>query len=102
MLHGAAGGVILTASHNPGQWCGLKFVSASSIFLTPAECDVVYGDLQDETPLPSKELEQISDSNLEIIDNQKALEEHFDKIAKSNLVGLSQIKEAGLTIAFNG
>lgn len=68
-LHNAIGGVILTASHNPGEWCGLKFVSPSSIFLTPAECEIVYGDLRDEKPLDPRPIESINDSNLTIIDN---------------------------------
>lgn len=35
--HGAAGGVVITASHNPGEYNGLKFVSPRGIFLTPEE-----------------------------------------------------------------
>lgn len=34
---GAAGGVILTASHNPAPWNALKFLSAAGEFLGPAE-----------------------------------------------------------------
>jgi len=35
--HGAAGGVIITASHNPGEYNGLKFVSSRGIFLNAEE-----------------------------------------------------------------
>lgn len=34
---GAAGGVILTASHNPAEWNALKFLSPRGEFLGPAE-----------------------------------------------------------------
>lgn len=34
---GAAGGVILTASHNPAEWNALKFLSEAGEFLGPAE-----------------------------------------------------------------
>ena len=35
-LH-AAGGIILTASHNPAEWNALKFLSAAGEFLGPVE-----------------------------------------------------------------
>lgn len=100
-LHNAAGGVILTASHNPGDWCGLKYVSASSIFLTPGECDVVYGDLRDEAALPPRDLAEVSSPGLELVDNQAALAEHIDCILGSDLVDAGRIREAGLVVAFN-
>lgn len=34
---GAAGGVAITASHNPSEWNGLKFLDASGIFLDAAQ-----------------------------------------------------------------
>ncbi len=33
----AVGGVMITASHNPAQWNGLKFISEEGIFLTPEQ-----------------------------------------------------------------
>ena len=35
----AVGGVIITASHNPKQWNGLKFVSSRGMFLTESEAN---------------------------------------------------------------
>ncbi|MGD8238357.1 MAG: phosphoglucosamine mutase [Armatimonadota bacterium] len=35
----AVGGVIITASHNPSEWNGLKFVRGDGIFLTAAQVD---------------------------------------------------------------
>lgn len=35
----AAGGVVVTASHNPEEWNGLKFVGHDSLFLAPAKWD---------------------------------------------------------------
>jgi phosphomannomutase len=40
-LH-AAGGIALTASHNPMQWNGLKFVSPTGMFLDAAENRVLW------------------------------------------------------------
>jgi phosphomannomutase len=33
----AAGGISITASHNPAQWNGMKFLASSGMFLTEAE-----------------------------------------------------------------
>ncbi|MDW7760662.1 MAG: phosphoglucosamine mutase [Acidobacteriota bacterium] len=33
----ALGGVAVTASHNPGEWNGLKFISGRGLYLNPAE-----------------------------------------------------------------
>jgi phosphomannomutase len=33
----AIGGIMITASHNPAQWNGLKFISEEGIFLTPEQ-----------------------------------------------------------------
>jgi phosphomannomutase len=35
---GAAGGISITASHNPSEWNGLKFLDSEGIFLGPEEC----------------------------------------------------------------
>jgi phosphomannomutase len=52
----AAGGIILTASHNPAQWNGLKFLSNEGVFLSQAKnqelWDVVDG-LPDTWVVPS-------------------------------------------------
>jgi phosphomannomutase len=34
----AWGGISITASHNPSEWNGLKFLNAAGIFLDPEEC----------------------------------------------------------------
>jgi phosphomannomutase len=42
LYHQAAGGIAVTASHNPPQWNGLKFMDANGRFLSPANADQVY------------------------------------------------------------
>jgi len=34
---GARGGIVVTASHNPREWNGLKFLSARGLYLNPSE-----------------------------------------------------------------
>jgi phosphomannomutase len=40
--HKAAGGIAITASHNPSQWNGLKFMDANARFLSPDKAAEVY------------------------------------------------------------
>ena len=37
LRHSAAGGISISASHNPAEWNGLKFLGPSSMFLSPEE-----------------------------------------------------------------
>jgi phosphomannomutase len=48
--HRAAGGLALTASHNPVEWNALKFVGPSGRFLAPAEASAFLGRIG--TPVP--------------------------------------------------
>jgi len=45
----AAGGIAVTASHNPMQWNGLKFMAASGLFLDPVE-NAEFWKLASEAP----------------------------------------------------
>ena len=38
----AVGGFIVTASHNPIEWNGLKFVRSDSTFFHPSECERLF------------------------------------------------------------
>ncbi|MFH1903682.1 MAG: phosphoglucosamine mutase [Candidatus Omnitrophota bacterium] len=38
----AAGAIIITASHNPGEWNGLKFLDNNGLFLSPEKVAKVY------------------------------------------------------------
>ena len=38
----AVGGIVITASHNPSEWNGLKFIRSDGVFLHPDECKSLY------------------------------------------------------------
>lgn len=38
----AVGGISITASHNPSEWNGLKFLNAEGVFPGPEECDAFF------------------------------------------------------------
>jgi phosphomannomutase len=45
---GAAGGIIVTASHNPVEWNALKFLDRRGVFLTKADGERLYGAYQNQ------------------------------------------------------
>jgi phosphomannomutase len=40
-LHADGGGVVVTSSHNPIEWNGLKFVAPDSLFVSPEVCEAM-------------------------------------------------------------
>ncbi len=41
-LRADGGGVVVTSSHNPVEWNGLKFVAPDSLFVAPEVCEAMY------------------------------------------------------------
>jgi phosphomannomutase len=85
--HGAAGGVIITASHNPVEYNGLKFVSPRGIFLTEEEGTAVRSLYQSGTfdyvgnqPAPA------------VQDDRKAVARHVSAILALSVLDVSRIQ----------
>ena len=45
----SSGGIIVTASHNPIEWNGLKFVREDGVFFFPKECEELYSLVEKPT-----------------------------------------------------
>jgi phosphomannomutase len=78
--HGLAGGVVVTASHNPEEWNGFKFFSSSGVFLTRDEVAVVFR-LADEGVAPAR----AAGPAVERIDGAAA--DHVELVTASPFVG---------------
>jgi phosphomannomutase len=85
--HKAAGGIAITASHNPIQWNGLKFMDHNGRFLSPDNANKVYtmGEQGDF------ELKEWADLGSEERDDE-ANSRHNDEILKLEYIDSEKIK----------
>ncbi len=86
--HNAAGGVAITASHNPPEWNGLKFMGANGRFLNPDETEKVY------TQAENKEfhLESWQNAGIETVDHD-ANRRHIDAILNLSYIDVAALKK---------
>lgn len=93
-LEKASGGIILTASHNPGQWNALKLLNAKGEFISGAEGEEVL-------KLASHEDFEFAavDALGKYTRNDTYIKKHIDLILKHKLVDVKAIKNAKFKIA---
>lgn len=46
----ADAGIVITASHNPAEWNGLKFIDANGLFFSPEKCRRMFAMAETDTP----------------------------------------------------
>jgi phosphomannomutase len=90
----AAGGIIITASHNPMQWNALKLLNPDGEFLN---------DAQGKEVLRLAETEEFEYAPVEslghLYENNTYNRRHIEKVLALPLVDLKAIKEANFTVA---
>lgn len=92
--HGADGGIIITASHNPAQWNALKLLNAEGEFLSDAEGKEVIRLAEEEEP---EYADYVHIGN--IYRDETALLRHIEKICALPLVNVDAIRKAGFKVA---
>jgi len=88
---GAAGAIILTASHNPQPWNGLKLIRGDGIFLNAAQGREV------EKLFHSQVFTPVGGGSLEQVDPAHTHHLHLERILGA--VDVAQIRRAGLRVA---
>jgi len=90
------GGIVITASHNPGNWNGLKFVTSAGEFLNEAQYQdfIEIVDNYKNLPVP---LPKPFDENNEF--NNHAIKNHIDKIC--NYIDVDSIQQKSYKIAID-
>ncbi|MDR1997864.1 MAG: phosphoglucosamine mutase [Candidatus Margulisbacteria bacterium] len=93
---GADGAVIVTASHNPRQWNGLKFVRPDGIFLPPEDAQRLLTLYQE---VSAADLERTREGRLAVETKFDAGDIHLEKIKK--IVDLDLLKRSGLRVVLD-
>lgn len=93
-LENAAGGIILTASHNPGQWNALKLLNAKGEFISDVEGKEVLelGECLDF------DFAEVQDLGKVTVDSSY-LQKHIDAVLALEYVDVAAIRAAGFKIA---
>lgn len=94
---GAAGGVILTASHNPAPWNALKFLSSRGEFLGPAEGRAVRDRFEADRDLWTT----FDHLGVERREND-ALEWHLERVLGLEFVHVPAIRARKLHVVVDG
>ncbi len=89
----AAGGIILTASHNPKQWNALKLLNSRGMFLTDAEGKEVLA-IAEQEDFTFAEVDELGKMTV-----KDYLPYHIDNVLSLPLVDKAEIEKADFTVA---
>ena len=78
-----AGGVVITASHNPIEWNGLKFLDDDGCFLNPEKME----QLLSKDPGP-----MTNDTTGDMIESENAYQHHIDNVLNLACIDIDTIK----------
>lgn len=95
-MENAAGGIILTASHNPKQWNALKLLNEKGEFLNAAAGETVLKIASDESFsfAPVDELGKLTENN-------DYTRKHIESVLALDLVDADAVRAAGFSVAID-
>eukprot|EP01104_Vermistella_antarctica_P000093 TRINITY_DN100_c1_g1_i1.p1 TRINITY_DN100_c1_g1~~TRINITY_DN100_c1_g1_i1.p1 ORF type:complete len:485 (-),score=118.40 TRINITY_DN100_c1_g1_i1:265-1692(-) len=94
--HNADGGIVITSSHNPEPWNGLKFIDSDGLFLAPDNCKRLFARA-DEGAFPYQTYEHCgSITNLESPNF-----EHQNAIFALPYINVEQIKKRNFKVCLD-
>ncbi|HIE74013.1 MAG TPA: phosphoglucosamine mutase [Flavobacteriales bacterium] len=92
-LHKSAGGIILTASHNPKQWNALKLLNEKGEFLS-GEDGVQILDVAESEDFSFLEVDDLGKYTFDDSYNEK----HIEEVLNLSLVDVELVKSAGFKV----
>ena len=90
------GGIIITASHNPGEWNGMKFIAETGLFLD-AEQNKVLWDIVNSGETQSVPPEDYG----EVIDGRDFVEQHIQAVLDIPFVDRAKIAERNFRVVLD-
>jgi len=96
VMEKAAGGIILTASHNPKQWNALKLLNEKGEFLNAEEGNEIL-KIADEEAFAFADVEHLG----KIQTDDSYTQKHIEHVLSLKLVDTDAIRKAGFTVAFD-
>jgi phosphomannomutase len=95
-FHKASGGIAITASHNPIQWNGLKFIDADGRFLNPEKAQAVY-KMAEEGKISLKNWGELG-----VVDTDDAANmRHINKILNLSYINQEALKKRKFKVAID-
>ena len=92
-LHKSAGGIILTASHNPKQWNALKLLNEKGEFLSATDGEEILA-LAENDNFTFTEVDDLGSYFFDDSFNDK----HIEEVLKLDLVDVELVKSAGFKV----
>ena len=81
------GGIVITASHNPSEYNGLKFLQTDGTFLSPDQCEELFKAVDQNVSInPPDSLGVVSDYST-------ANEEHIEKVLAAKCIDTDNIRK---------
>jgi phosphomannomutase len=93
--HGAAGGLAITASHNPIEWNALKFIGSSGLFLDGAEATEMRAVVDGNIPRATW------DKLGEVEHDYDAATRHIDAILALKFIDVEKIRKRKFRVALD-
>ena len=93
---GAAGGIVVTASHNPAEWNALKFAVGAGTFLPPERMDRFLTFLRTRDPVPAR-----WDALRPVDRDEGAVARHLERILALPFLDVDRIRDAGIAVALD-
>ena len=81
------GGIVITASHNPSEYNGLKFLQSDGTFLTPEQCEKLFKAVDHNVSIVQP------DSFGVVSDYSTANEEHIEKVLAAMCIDTDKIRK---------
>lgn len=95
-LTGADAGLVITASHNPSQWNGLKFIGSNGLFLPPEKAKQLFSlaDASVYRPVTYDKLGFVSEDN-------NAIDEHIKRVLNLDFLNVDALKKRKFKVALD-